>query len=201
MLSAAHESANSVGPRILWPSRPENGQRHKFAIVSRATGMVAEEIRERDQDGTRPVPWRATVDTQTAPSGHVGRRKLCACSRLLSGRVLTRCAAVDWMVGGADPVAFTNYFTDVRAAQIRDMQEHLARKHNLPTFDFGANWEGLQHLQDKVHPKLVRLLTRYRIMQATDTCDPSSPAGRPICRRYSTTFGWNLKAATNGGLP
>lgn len=37
-----------------------------------------------------------------------------------------------------------NYFTDVRIAQIADMQRYIARKENLRIFDFNRIWEGNQ---------------------------------------------------------
>lgn len=56
----------------------------------------------------------------------------------------------------ARPVTFTNFFTDVRVQQIRDMQEQVAIDTGTPSFDFGEIWEGWQAHQDMVHPNKVR---------------------------------------------
>jgi len=66
-------------------------------------------------------------------------------------------SSTDWRHDGheesvARPVTFTNFFTDVRVQQIRDMQEQVAIDTGTPSFDFGEIWEGWQAHQDMVHP-------------------------------------------------
>lgn len=66
----------------------------------------------------------------------------------------------DWRHGagekGGEPAKFTNFFTDVRIHQIREMQRQVAMTEGIPSFDFGEIWEGWQNEQQLVHPKLVR---------------------------------------------
>lgn len=52
-------------------------------------------------------------------------------------------ASTDW-TSGQERLGFANFFTDVRVAQIRSMQEHVARQEQLHFFDFGRIWEGYQ---------------------------------------------------------
>ena len=51
--------------------------------------------------------------------------------------------AVAW-TSGQEELGFINYFTDIRVAQIQNMQEEVARSHGLRIFDFGHIWEGYQ---------------------------------------------------------
>lgn len=48
-----------------------------------------------------------------------------------------------------------DFFTDLRTAQIRGMQDHIAAELKIPIYDFGSQWEGLQKYQDAVHPQRV----------------------------------------------
>jgi len=43
-----------------------------------------------------------------------------------------------------DPATFTNFFADVRAAQLREMQQVVAAEEGTMFFDFGHVWEGYQ---------------------------------------------------------
>jgi hypothetical protein len=72
-----------------------------------------------------------------------------------------------------DPATFTNFFADVRAAQLREMQQVVAAEEGTMFFDFGHVWEGYQseslsvialevakqprllpEYQDRVHPDI-----------------------------------------------
>jgi hypothetical protein len=57
---------------------------------------------------------------------------------------------------GATAATFSNFFTDVRVHQIREMQEQVVTKEGIPSFDFGEVWEGFQNYQQMVHPLIVR---------------------------------------------
>ncbi|KAM0786895.1 hypothetical protein ACM66B_002319 [Microbotryomycetes sp. NB124-2] len=62
----------------------------------------------------------------------------------------------DWRPGTPDdnqPV-FSNFFTNVRVHQIREMSEQVAKDAGVPMFDFGEIWEGWQNHQQMVHPLL-----------------------------------------------
>ena len=64
------------------------------------------------------------------------------------------------------PETFSNFFTDVRIHQIREMQEQVVVSEGIPSFDFGEMWEGWQSYQQMVHPLLVRfsfLLPIFRL--------------------------------------
>lgn len=50
---------------------------------------------------------------------------------------------------------FSNFFTDLRIHQIREMQEQVAISAGIPSFDFGEIWEGWQSHQQMVHPLIV----------------------------------------------
>ncbi|ORY41111.1 hypothetical protein BCR35DRAFT_311378 [Leucosporidium creatinivorum] len=67
-------------------------------------------------------------------------------------------ASYDWRhTGSGDPGAvekFSNFFTNARIHQIREMQEQVARETGIPAFDFGEIWEGWQSHQQMVHPLL-----------------------------------------------
>ncbi|KAI5475512.1 hypothetical protein MNV49_001326 [Pseudohyphozyma bogoriensis] len=68
-----------------------------------------------------------------------------------------RGASYDWrhtaVAENGPSEKFSNFFTDVRIHQIREMQEQVARKAGVPAYDFGEVWEGWQSHQDKVHPE------------------------------------------------
>lgn len=72
---------------------------------------------------------------------------------------VTRDAIDDWRhTGASDPggsEGFSNFFTDVRIHQIREMQDQVAITAGIPSFDFGDIWEGWQSQQQMVHPLLV----------------------------------------------
>ena len=53
------------------------------------------------------------------------------------------------------PETFSNFFTDVRIHQIREMQQQVVVSEGIPSFDFGEMWEGWQSYQQMVHPLLV----------------------------------------------
>jgi hypothetical protein len=55
----------------------------------------------------------------------------------------------------ANKKPFSNFFTNVRVHQIREMQEQVARDEGIPAFDFGDIWEGWQSHQQMVHPLIV----------------------------------------------
>jgi hypothetical protein len=67
-------------------------------------------------------------------------------------------ATDDWRhTGQTDTGAqetFSNFFTNVRIHQIRDMQEQTSISLGIPAFDFGDIWEGWQSHQQMVHPLL-----------------------------------------------
>ncbi|KAM0746927.1 hypothetical protein T439DRAFT_329199 [Meredithblackwellia eburnea MCA 4105] len=67
-------------------------------------------------------------------------------------------ASYDWRHTGTGdagaPEHFSNFFTDVRIHQIREMQEQVAHNVGVPSFDFGEIWEGWQGFQQRVHPLL-----------------------------------------------
>jgi hypothetical protein len=50
---------------------------------------------------------------------------------------------------------FVDWFVDVRIAQIRAMQDRVAKAEGLLLFDFGHIWEGYQTFQDGVHPRTL----------------------------------------------
>lgn len=52
------------------------------------------------------------------------------------------------------PETFSNFFTDVRIHQIREMQQQVVVSEGIPSFDFGEMWEGWQSYQQMVHPLL-----------------------------------------------
>ena len=68
--------------------------------------------------------------------------------------------ADDWRhtsaADGAPPEKFSNFFTNVRIHQIREMQNQVAKDAGVPAFDFGEVWEGWQPFQQMVHPEKVR---------------------------------------------
>lgn len=50
----------------------------------------------------------------------------------------------DWAPDAQDRKNFTNFFTDIRVAQIQEMQRYVAKKEGLQIFDWGRIWEGYQ---------------------------------------------------------
>lgn len=81
---------------------------------------------------------------------------------LTFGDTLPPLLADDWRhTGSGDAGAvekFSNFFTNARIHQIREMQEQVARETGIPAFDFGEIWEGWQSHQQMVHPLLVRVV-------------------------------------------
>lgn len=61
----------------------------------------------------------------------------------------------------ATSATFSNFFTDVRIHQIRQMSEQVVQKEGIPSFDFGEVWEGFQNYQDMVHPNIVCFFFNY----------------------------------------
>lgn len=81
-------------------------------------------------------------------------------SALRSSLTVLYTLADDWRhtgaADGAPPEKFSNFFTNVRIHQIREMQSQVAKDAGLPAFDFGEVWEGWQPFQQMVHPEKVR---------------------------------------------
>lgn len=138
----------------------------------------------------------------------------------------------DWRhTGSGDAGAvekFSNFFTNARIHQIREMQEQVAHETGIPAFDFGEIWEGWQSHQQMVHPLLVRSLPPLSVLEAvtnslltaslslsrpcpysplshlaTPTLSPfllhlSTPADPSSPKRSSTTSGWRASAGIHG---
>ncbi|GAA5912095.1 uncharacterized protein JCM6883_007109 [Sporobolomyces salmoneus] len=65
-------------------------------------------------------------------------------------------ASYDWRHTGQTDTGsqekFSNFFTNVRVHQIRNMQDQVSIDMGIPSFDFGTIWEGWQGRQQMVHP-------------------------------------------------
>lgn len=74
----------------------------------------------------------------------------------------------------------------MRIAQIREMQEQVAREAGLYVFDFGHVFEGFQAYQDSVHPRtfpggaiMSRALLHFAYMASEAKGARASAAGEP----------------------
>jgi hypothetical protein len=142
-------------------------------------------------DGTaasRPVYMarRAHLATKAASSRSRSRSELYVFPRLHPAH-RSRCTADDWRHGagekGGEPAKFTNFFTDIRIHQIREMQRQVAINEGIPSFDFGEIWEGWQNEQALVHPKLVRPSSHSRFLETDLVLDGSIPEDLSSPRR------------------
>jgi hypothetical protein len=60
---------------------------------------------------------------------------------------------------------FSNFFTNVRVHQIRQMQDQVSIDMGIPKFDFGDMWEGWQSRQQMVHPLKVNYISLSTVLR------------------------------------
>ena len=79
----------------------------------------------------------------------------------------------------------------MRIAQIREMQEQVAREAGLYVFDFGHVFEGFQAYQDSVHPRtfpggaiMSRALLHYAYLASEAKRTQEAIAGEPKAVSY-----------------
>lgn len=191
-----------MGPRLLRTTRPRQPSFDRDSIHAQARPVVAEEDGPSHPACQRNVARDSDLDAETASSWSSGRCELCVSLFSLHpttshfGGLTDGCPSLpdDWRhTGTGDSGAvekFSNFFTDVRIHQIREMQEQVARTAGVPAFDFGQVWEGWQSQQQMVHPLLVSSSTCarrvfYREVDARH-CLVSWRTG--VCARSTTPY-------------